>query len=396
MRTVLASLMSIRRFRRRAFRLALVVGVAGPSAGAQGDSTIRVLVRRGITPFEQQLERIAFDLITRRQIAAVLVEQLRSAQANTPSAAASTNTIRLIESRLASVNADHDRLQQELLALCPRDRQPEGWIGIAYSSSATFDMAAGRVVTRFSEYPDVESVERGSPAEKAGVQRGDRLLSIGGIDLRGGELAFRSLLKPGARLAVRVMRGVDTKALTVTVEPRPADYEVPCAWFDEQLEAALSEPSRVRRGGRLPGAVTIGDEPPIGRRVQVFPGQGSISGQAAVTIMSGEGELFTFRLGGGTTWAAGAQLSPLNEDLGRALGAERGVLVLDVSRRSAAARSGLRGGDVIVSADGRAVQRPSDLLEHMNAAASGELKLQVVRLKKTESLTLQWRADSRN
>jgi membrane-associated protease RseP (regulator of RpoE activity) len=134
------------------------------------------------------------------------------------------------------------------------------------------------------------------------------------------------------------------------------------------------------------------DAPAPARRVEDRAGQRATS--ESLTILTGDASyVYSIRLGGETAWAVGAQLSPLNADLARALGAERGVLVLDVSRRSPAAQSGLRGGDVILAADGQVLLRPSDLLERMNASGSRELKLEVVRLKKIETVTLRWRGD---
>jgi S1-C subfamily serine protease len=55
------------------------------------------------------------------------------------------------------------------------------------------------------------------------------------------------------------------------------------------------------------------------------------------------------------------------------------VLVRAVEQESPAARAGIERGDLIVAADGRAVERVDVLYEALDGAAGGRLGLTVVR-----------------
>jgi serine protease DegQ len=93
---------------------------------------------------------------------------------------------------------------------------------------------------------------------------------------------------------------------------------------------------------------------------------------------------------GSSDWAAGAHVIPLNDDLAQLVAVERGVFVVEVTRRSPAAQSGLRSGDVIVSAEGRRLNGPQQLRQIMEQSEAKEISLQVMRAKKTVTVVLKW------
>ena len=68
----------------------------------------------------------------------------------------------------------------------------------------------------------IESVEPGSPAERAGLQSGDIILSINSQDLRRNPVPASAMLEPGQKVQSRDKRNDVTKTSVVLVEPRPA------------------------------------------------------------------------------------------------------------------------------------------------------------------------------
>jgi S1-C subfamily serine protease len=77
---------------------------------------------------------------------------------------------------------------------------------------------------------------------------------------------------------------------------------------------------------------------------------------------------------------AGAELFELNPELGEMFGTLEGVLVLNASDGTPAANAGLRGGDVIVSADGKPVTSITSLRRTIEAVRpGGVVKLEVLR-----------------
>jgi membrane-associated protease RseP (regulator of RpoE activity) len=352
---------------------------------AQTEDSIRVRVVRAVTPFEVQVERLARTLIARRNDAITLsntrqqlLVALRKPDIQEGERLSVASSLRGLETRLANLEVERNMLRRALDDLCSERRQPAGWMGVNYTSNFSVTSTSGGVfMTHFKEYPAIESVEPNSPAERAGIQRGDILLSLGGRDLQDAGVVFGELLRPGSRLALKIKRGVDIKTVSVTIEPRPSDFQVPCAWVDETLTAAMS-PAPGAFAGRLmaPGSARI-----VMRRDSLSP--------TRVEVVTGQGG-FSYTLASPADWAAGARIVPLNEDLARLVSVDRGIFVVDVTSRSPAARSGLRGGDVIVSAEGRPMTSPLALRQMMEQASMKELRLEIVRMKKNETITLRW------
>jgi membrane-associated protease RseP (regulator of RpoE activity) len=86
---------------------------------------------------------------------------------------------------------------------------------------------------------------------------------------------------------------------------------------------------------------------------------------------------------------AGAEVFPLERELGEYFrGVDTGLLVLRVTPGSVAERSGLRPGDVITGAAGRAVTTPADLRSAITSPGTDPVELVVVRQGRRRSLSL--------
>jgi serine protease Do len=116
------------------------------------------------------------------------------------------------------------------------------------------------------------------------------------------------------------------------------------------------------------------------------------------------GFMFSFNAGGPAV-IAGAQLVPMDDELREALGVRpgAGVLVVRVPEGSPAADAGLRSGDVIRAANGRAVASVGALQRTLlvaqeqgmaaHAAAGDDaraVRLEIVRKGKARTVTLRW------
>lgn len=368
---------------------ALLVAGAVPAHAQTGDS-VRVRIVRAVTPFEIEVERLALELVERRNVSLALnsarqrmlvtLRQRDIAEGERMSVASS---LKGLEVRLRNLEGERNNLRRALDDLCSQRKQPEGWMGVNYSSNYSVTSTPnGFSIMHFKAHPSIESVEPNSPAERAGIQRGDILLSLAGRDLADADVVVGEVLKPGARLALKLKRGVEVKTVSVLVAPRPSDFEVPCAWLDETLSAAMAPlPARTMRVP-APGAP---------RRVVIGMTRRAPDG-AAATLPStvSEGLSYFHVAPGSADWAAGAHIIPLNEDLARLVSVERGVFVVEVTRRSQAAQSGLRSGDVIISAEGRQLSTPHVLRQIMEQSESKEITLQVMRMKKAVTVVLKW------
>jgi hypothetical protein len=98
---------------------------------------------------------------------------------------------------------------------------PRGWFGFSFQcEECTTELSSGDTTTvwRFVSVPEVQSVEPGSPAARAGFQRGDVLTHIDGVSLLSpdGGRRFGSF-KPG-----QVVRWTVLRDGTHHHHPRPA------------------------------------------------------------------------------------------------------------------------------------------------------------------------------
>src|SRR5688572_31661748 len=80
----------------------------------------------------------------------------------------------------------------------------KGWVGLLITTGIGEASASGRMI--FNDYPVIESIDPGSPAEKAGLQAGDVLISINSQDFKKNPIPMHSLLQPGKRVVFRYRR----------------------------------------------------------------------------------------------------------------------------------------------------------------------------------------------
>ena len=258
-----------------------------------------------------------------------------------------------------------------LLALAPvsvssQEAQSRGWVGVVYSASMIQVDRAGSVA--FGDYPIIESIEPGSPAERAGLLTGDMIISINSQDLRKNPIPMRSLLEPGHKIVFRYKRNNEMKSSTVLVEPRPAGNPERIAFSiiggPTHFQA---ERARVESGANQRVVIRQSMPPMVELNPLAVP-----SGIPNIGIV-------------------GALLTQLNDGLRDALGVKgNGVFVINVEPGMPAGEAGLKSGDVILRADREAVENPGKLIRIMHSSADKAVQLMVIRKQKAQTITLRW------
>jgi C-terminal processing protease CtpA/Prc len=106
----------------------------------------------------------------------------------------------------------------------PADIWPSGWFGFSVSCYCDIESSGADkpAIWSFKEPPEIQSVERDSPADRAGLERGDELLEIDGVRLTtaGGGRRFGSV-RAGETVYFTYRRGDRTEIVSMQALPRP-------------------------------------------------------------------------------------------------------------------------------------------------------------------------------
>jgi predicted metalloprotease with PDZ domain len=297
----------------------------------------------------------------------------------------------------------------------------QGWIGVSFQILTTGD--ASGVHTEAT----ITDIMSGSPAQKAGLRPGDRLLSVNGEGYENNFGRLSHTLRPGDSVRILVERDGrrrEFRLRAVTLPPNVVPPMPTLTWtvstdsvVDVMFRAMDSLRHRldgvVAGGGRVAvGAPGLADAlaghpgtaafPEVGPPLHAYASaraahdsllramqdvHAGTSVKRALAEVRADGEqtaefrpLTPYRLG--QDWVAGAQMVELKPDLGAYFQVESGVLVVKVPEGTPAALGGLQPGDVIVEAQGKPVHSIADLRTGLSEPGD-TLRLQVVRKGRT-------------
>src|SRR5687768_14308314 len=307
---------------------------------------------------EAEIEQLARQLMSVARRQAEATQGLRALTARlgeqTDRASVEVNA-RQLQTQLRAATEQYQRLRGRLAALCDRGAKPEGYMGITFSATMQADAASGAEVFRFEENPTVEAVDPGSPAGRAGVEKGDEILLIGGERLEGRDVVFTQLLRPGSRLPIRIRRDGEARDVVLTIKQRPAALDNGCPFLDARVMAAFGEsmsplmlppgtrgivstvPMPARAGTRVrtgespapvaiiegrPGYAPAAPAPPPSRGiVAIAPDAPASTEPRSVYVLGSSVNQMVI---------AGATIVRPNSDLRETFGVKTGLLVLDV------------------------------------------------------------------
>jgi membrane-associated protease RseP (regulator of RpoE activity) len=237
----------------------------------------------------------------------------------------------------------------------------DGYIGVLWSASVHVEDRKDReALWTFHDYPQVEAVERGSPAEAAGILVGDVILAFDGKDLRSGRIPMNSVLRPGRTVSVRLSRDKRPRQVSVRVEERPPAI------------ARVRTPGVTFAPTPLPAPVEPSEDAP---RIAIAPAP-----PAAAVFGSASASATTI----------GAEMIALDETLGEPLGTEYGLWILRVGSGTPAARAGIHKGDVLVAVDGRELRSVSALIRAVQRSERKALRIELLRKGTRRHVELKW------
>ena len=222
------------------------------------------------------------------------------------------------------------------------------------------DVAADQVKTlklSKAEGAVVEAVNPNSPAATTGLQEKDVIVEFDGERVRSASHLSRLVIETpvGREVALIVIR--DGRRTSLQIKPEANDN-----WFDPRFGGMIDQD-----------------------RIREFADR---AGQAARDMSRNIPEMMDsmrdgmFDRGG----RLGVTVQEVTPDLAEYFGVKAGVLVASVTPGSAAAKAGLKAGDVITAVDGTAVGSPAELVRALPTGASHDANLTVVRDKKERTV----------
>ena len=261
----------------------------------------------------------------------------------------------------------------------------------------------------------VADVVAGSPADRAGVRKGDVVVSLNGRAPTSESIeALRDNLDRGDTVHLRLRHDGQEVDRTIVAGARPSrivvypgqtqrgvvipggDHEViirvdtVAERFDSlftHMDSMRVRVERLRRG-QLDTLMRRAQADGTRLRDSLFallPRNGEFRWR---TETGGPGARIITEFGGRSL--AGAEFAEMNAGLARYFHTRDGLLVTEVATGTPAARAGLQPGDVVQEADGRAVQSMRELREAFSRANENTLRLTVLRDGRKQQLTMRW------
>lgn len=207
----------------------------------------------------------------------------------------------------------------------------------------------------------ITEVDDDTPADEAGLREGDVVVEFDGERVRSAQQL--------TRLVRETPSGRSVNAVVLRSGARTTVSIAPSARGGTSVFSFMPRPPRAPRAPRTPMA----PRPPAPPMAPMPP---------ALEWFDGDARGFVFNMGG----RLGIGIQSLSDQLASYFGVEEGVLVTSVEEDSAAAKAGLRAGDVITKIDGRDIDDTGDLLRALSDV-EGSVSIEFVRDKKSQTVT---------
>ena len=224
----------------------------------------------------------------------------------------------------------------------------------------------------------IEQVDSETPAAKAGLRAGDVVVGFDGERVRSARQLDRLVEEtaPGRSVKMSIVR--DTAKLDVDVTPEASSFAhaMPRLRGHDGLDADSFSFKRDLDSGRMSDDILESLRNKKFERFAVPSLEFDWDGGDFPAVWGGRGRL-------------GVSAEAVSGQLATFFGVESGVLVRDVAESSAAAKAGVKAGDVITAVNGKSVKDAGDLRREIADATDGdarEVTLNVTRDKKALTL----------
>ncbi len=218
----------------------------------------------------------------------------------------------------------------------------------------------------------VEKVSENSPASAAGIKEGDIILRFNGDEITSTRKLTRLIgeVNPDHQVKITIARGGSEQEVTTTLGKRgganfgDGNFTFPSSGGFEGLNLERFREMPPMKGFPMPNGE--------GFRTFTLPGD--------------DGRSLSWAPGNGRQIGVG--VTDLTKQLAQHFGVEDGLMINEVRKNSPAAKAGLKAGDIIVEANGKAVKSQFDLMREVSSKKEGDVQLTFVRDGKRQTVSI--------
>ncbi len=213
----------------------------------------------------------------------------------------------------------------------------------------------------------IEKVLDNSPAAAAGLKAGDVIIRFENEEVTSVRKLTRMVgeVAPDHEVRIAVLRNGVQQEIMATLGKRPA------AQFGN-------------------GSFGVAVPPPLANaeieKLKELGDLKGLDGTSEFDVPGGKAKVFRWSTNTGRQIGVGVM--PLSKQLSTHFGVDSGVLISEVRDGSPAAKAGLKAGDIIVEADGKAVKDNFDLIRAIGEKKEGDVTLTFVRDGKRQTLNV--------
>jgi serine protease Do len=223
----------------------------------------------------------------------------------------------------------------------------------------------------------VEKVLENSPAAAAGLQTGDVIVRFNREEITSTRKLTRliSEVAPDHQVSLTVLRNGDEKDIKATLGKRQTPQ-----FENGNFSFAIPEIDKMKLEKELKN---LPDLKNLKELKELQKGDGPM---VFGMPRDGEGRNFMWRTG--ERRQIGISVYPVTKQLGERYGVDGGVMINDVREDSPAAKAGLKAGDIIVEADGKAVKNHLDLMRAISEKKEGDVQLTLMRDRNRQTISV--------
>jgi serine protease Do len=219
----------------------------------------------------------------------------------------------------------------------------------------------------------VDKVVEGSPAASAGLKDGDVIVRFNGDEVTSTRKLSRlvSEVSPDHQVKLVVLRAGREQEIIATVGKSPGP-----SFENGNFKFSFPEGAEKWDPGKLKDLKEFRELVPMENfRMEELPRMFDLP-EGAFSWTAGNGRQI------------GVSVYPVTKQLGDRYGVQSGLMINTVRENSAAAKAGLRAGDIIVDVDGKTVSNELELIRSINERKEGSITVNLMRDGSRQTVTV--------